>query len=317
MPDPPCAHLVKALPLHSGLQAGRSLKTFKNAVQEKDFAISAEIYLRPESDVESIRSQADVLRDVVDGILLTDNQYGQLHMSTLAAASILLDHGVDPVVQLTCRNRNRIALLSDLLGAGALGVTSLLLVAGERAPAGFKPRPKPVLDLVATDLIRTATTMKIDENLTHNPDFFVGGVVTPVSPKPTWEAKKLREKIDAGAQFVQTHICLDVTLLRQYLQHLVAHKLIQRTSVIGAVAVLGAAEDIAWLRENRPNVMVPDEIAGRMESASDPRQEGIDICAETVRAMSKIPGLNGVSIMAARDLSTIPEVIRAAGLHDR
>lgn len=293
------------------------MKTFKNAVQEKDFAISAEIYLRPETDVESIRTQADVLRDVVDGILLTDNQYGQLHMSTLAAASILLEHGVDPIVQLTCRNRNRIALLSELLGAGALGVTSLLLVAGERAPSGFKPRPKPVLDLVATDLIRTATTMKIDENLTRNPDFFVGGVVTPVIPKPTWEARKVREKIDAGAQFVQTHICLDVALLRQYLQHLVEHKLIQRTSVIGAVAVLGSAEDVAWLRENRPNVMVPDDVTARLESANDPRQEGIDICAETVSAMTEIPGLNGVSIMAARDLSAIPEVIRAAGLHDR
>lgn len=293
------------------------MKTFKNAVRDKDFAISAEIYLRPETDAESIRTQADVLKDVVDGILLTDNQYGQLHMSTIAAASILLDYGVDPIVQLTCRNRNRIALLSDLLGAGALGVTSLLLVAGERAPANFKPRPKPVLDLVATDLIRTATTMKVDENLTQNPDFLVGGVVTPVIPKPTWEAKKVREKIDAGAQFVQTHICLDVALLRQYLHHLVANKLIQRTSVIVAVAVLESAEDVVWLRENRPNVMVSDEIVTRLENASDPRQEGIDVCAESIKMMSEIPGLNGVSIMAARDLSAIPEVIRAAGLHDR
>ncbi|MGI9202698.1 MAG: methylenetetrahydrofolate reductase [Woeseiaceae bacterium] len=292
------------------------MKNFKNAVRDKDFAISAEIYLRPETDAESIRTQADVLKDVVDGILLTDNQYGQLHMSTIAAASILLDYGVDPIVQLTCRNRNRIALLSDLLGAGALGVTSLLLVAGERAPASFQPRPKPVLDLVATDLIRTATTMKIDENLMHNPDFLVGGVVTPVIPKPTWEARKLREKIDAGAQFVQTHICLDVALLRQYLNHLVANKLIQRTSVIGAVAVLGSAEDVVWLRENRPNVMVPEDIVTRLENANDPRQEGIDICAESIKMMSEIPGLNGVSIMAARDLSAIPEVIRAAGLHD-
>jgi len=299
------------------MSTGCQLKTFKNAVRDKDFALSAEIYLRPETDADSIRTQADVLKDVVDGILLTDNQYGQLHMSTIAAASILLDHGVDPIVQLTCRNRNRIALLSDLLGAGALGVTSLLLVAGERAPASFQPRPKPVLDLVATDLIRTATTMKVDENLAHNPDFLVGGVVTPVIPKPTWEAKKVREKIDAGAQFLQTHICLDVGLLRQYLNHLVANKLIQRTSVIGAVAVLGSADDVVWLRENRPNVMVPDDIVTRLENADDPRQEGIDICAETIRAMSEIPGLNGVSIMAARDLSAIPEVIRAAGLHDR
>ena len=292
------------------------MKTFKEAVREKDFAISAEVFLRPESDAESLRIQAAVLKDSVDGILLTDNQYGQLHMSTTAAASILLDFGIDPIVQLTCRNRNRIALISDLLGVGALGVTSLLLVAGERAPEQFQPRPKPVMDLSATDLIRTAATMKIDEKLTQNLDFFVGGVVTPVLPKPTWEAKQLREKIDAGAQFVQTHICMDVELLQRYLSHLVAHKLIQRTSVIAAVALLGSVEDERWLRENRPSVMMPDGVAKRLEAASDPREEGIQICAETIRSMQEIPGLAGVTIMSARDLSAIPEVVRAAGLHD-
>jgi methylenetetrahydrofolate reductase (NADPH) len=292
------------------------LNTFKEAIRQKDFVISAEIYLRPESDAEALRLQAAVLKGVVDGILLTDNQYGQVHMSTIAAASILIDYGIDPIVQLTCRNRNRIAILSDLLGASALGVTSLLLVAGERAPKEFKPRPKPVMDLGAATLIQIAAMMNSDETLTKNPGFFVGGVVTPVIPKPDWEAKQLREKIDAGAQFVQTHICMNVEIMRSYLQRLVESKLIQRTSVIGAVAVLESAEDERWLRENRPNVMIPDDVVKRLEDSSDPREEGIRICAETIEAMRKIPGIAGVNIMAARDLSTIPEVIRAAGLHD-
>ena len=292
------------------------MKTFKDAVHNKDFAISAEIFLRPETDAESLRIQTDILKDSVDGILLTDNQFGQLHLSTIAAASILLNNGVDPVVQLTSRNRNRIALLSDLLGAGALGVTSLLLVAGERAPEKLKPRPKPVLDLSAIDLIRTACTVKTDEKLNRNPDFLVGGVVTPVLPKPNWKAKQFRDKVDAGAQFVQTHICMDVDLLSRYLRHLVANKLIRRTSVIGSVAVLGGAEDAVWLRDNRPNVMLPDGIVERLESATDPRAEGIRICAETIREMREIPGLVGVNIMAARDLAAIPETLRAAGLYD-
>ena len=292
------------------------MNTFKNAVRQKDFAISAEIYLRPETDAEALRVQAAVVKDSVDGILLTDNQYGQLHMSTIAAASILIDYDVDPIVQLTCRNRNRIALMSDLLGASALGVSSVLLVAGERAPAEFKPKPKPVMDLSAADLIRTAMTMNTDERLTKNPDFLIGGVVTPVMPKPGWAAKQLREKIDAGAQFVQTHICMDVEILRSYLKHLVASGLIQRTSVIGAVAVLGSAEDEHWLRENRPNVMIPNDIVERLERSSNPRDEGIQICAETISTMREIPGLAGVNIMAARDLSVIPEVVRAASQHD-
>jgi methylenetetrahydrofolate reductase (NADPH) len=296
------------------MRRGAVLKTFRNAVREKDFAIAAQIYLRPETDAAAIRIQGDVLKDAVDAILLTDNQYGQLHMSTIAAASILLGHGVDPIVQLSSRNRNRIALMSDLLGAAAIGVSSLLLVAGERAPDSFQPKPKPVMDLTATELIRTATLMKFDEKLVRNPDFFVGGFATPVMPKSNWGAKNLREKIAAGAQFIQTHLCMDVELLRRYLGYLVANKLIERTSVIGAVAVLGSADDALWMRKNRPDAMVPDSVLKRLEAAADPREEGIRICAETIKTMRGIPGIAGVNIMAARDLSAIPAVIDAAGL---
>lgn len=273
------------------------------------------MYLRPETDAQAICVQADVLKDAVDGILLTDNQFGQLHMSTIAAASLLLANGVDPIVQLSSRNRNRIALMSDLLGAAAIGVSSLLLVAGERAPDSFQPKPKPVMDLTATDLIRTATTMKVDEGFVNRPDFYVGGIVTPVVPRPNWKAKNLREKIAAGAQFVQTHICMDVDIMSRYLGYLVVNKLIGQTSVIGAVAVLGSADDAIWLRNNRPNAMVPDSVIQRLAGASDPRAEGIRICAETIKAISTIPGITGVNIMAARDLAAIPEVIDRAGVH--
>ena len=278
--------------------------------------MSAEIYLRPETDAESIREQAQVLKDSVDGILLTDNQYGQLHMCTIAAAAILLQCGVDPIVQLTSRNRNRIALLSDLLGAAALGVSSLMLVAGERAPKEFRPRPKPVLDLSATDLIKTAATVNADEALRKSPDFLIGGVATPVPPGPNWKPIKLLEKIEAGAQFIQTHLCMNEALLEQYLRHLVREKLIQRTSVITAVAVLGSAEDARWLNENRPNVNIPDRLVERLEAASDPEEEGVRIAAELIRAYREIPGVSGVNIMAARDLTVIPRVVQAAGLGD-
>lgn len=292
------------------------VKTFRDAIRSSDFAVSAEIYLRPETDADGIRQQAEILRDVVHGILLTDNQFGQVHMSTIAAASILLDYGVDPIVQLTSRNRNRIALLSDLLGAAAIGVTSLLLVAGERAPKEFQPRPKPVLDLNAKDLIRTADTIRQDEKLAHYPDFLIGGLVTPVLPKPDWEAEQLREKVAAGARFVQTHICMDTGLLRKYMGHLVKNRLTHGTSVIVAVAVPESADDARWLKENRPNVMLPDDLVARLENSARPREEGISICAEIIRALRGIPGIAGVNVMATRDLAVIPEVLRAAGLDD-
>ena len=290
------------------------MKTFKNAVRTRDFAVTAEIFLRPESVAGSIRQQADVLRDHVDAILLTDNQFGQLHMSTLVAAGILLDSGIDAVVQMTSRNRNRIALVSDLLGAGALGVTSLLLVRGERASDGFDPKPRAVLDVNAVELMRIAATVKSDPKLEHCPDFFVGGVITPQQPKANWKAARLEEKIEAGAQFIQTHICMHTDLLRDFMKYLVQQGLLQRTSVIGAVAVLGSADDARWLKANRPNVMIPDALVARLDNADDPREEGMQICVETLQAMADIPGIAGASIMASRDLTTIPEIIRRAGL---
>ncbi len=290
------------------------MKTFRDAVRRKDFAVSAEIFLRAETDADSIRTQAKVLMETVDGILLTDNRFGQVHMSTLAAASILLGVNVDPVIQLASSNRNRIALVSELLGAGAIGVTSLLLVAGERAPKELKPRPKRVLDLSATDLIRTAHTIKNDEKLNSPPDFFIGGVVTPVTPRPHWRPKKLLEKIDAGAQFLQTHTCMNLEVLRGYAKFLVKEKHIHRTSIIGSVAILESADDARWLREHRPNVMVPDAIIERLQNSQEPKEEGIRICAETIKAMREIPGIDGVSIMATQDLSSIPRALHAAGV---
>ena len=280
----------------------------------REFAVTAEIFLRPESDAESIRHQAEVLRDHVDAILLTDNQFAQLHMSTLVAASILMASGVDAIVQMASRNRNRIALLSDLLGAGALGVTSLLLVRGERAPEGFDPKPKPVLDVNAVELMRIASTVKSDPRLRYCPDFFVGGVITPQVPRANWKAKRLVEKIDAGAQFIQTHICMNTDLLQSFMKHLVTEGVVQRTSVIGAIAVLESADDARWLKDNRPNVIIPEALIERLECAGDPREEGLRICTETLQAMAGIPGIAGASIMAARDLTTIPEVISRAGL---
>ena len=125
------------------------MKNFRDAVRERDFVVTAECFLKPATDAESIRHQADLLHDHVDGIVLLDNQYGQIHMSTVAAARLLLDNELDPIVQLSCRNRNRIALLADLLGAAALGVNSFLLVLGRRVPKAIEPRPKAVLDMDA------------------------------------------------------------------------------------------------------------------------------------------------------------------------
>lgn len=296
-------------------QRNSSLKTFKEAVRTRDFVITARITLAPETDATILRQQADLLRESVDAILLTDNQFGELHMSTLAASALLVQNGIDPIMQLACRNRNRIALLGDLFGAAALGVTSLVLVRGIKVPKEIKPRPKAVFDVTATELIATAMTMKIDEQVGAFSNFFIGGTVTPHNPEPGWVPENLISKITAGAQFVQMPICMNVNLLRRYMKHLVANRLVQRISVIAGTAILPSADAARWLRDNRRNVRIPETIIDRLEHAGNPEQEGVDICAEQLRELAEIPGISGANIMPGPNLGAIPATIQAANLN--
>lgn len=290
------------------------MNTFRNAIRNKDFVVTTESFLKPETDGNSVRIQAEVLRDAVDGVIVTDNQHGRLHMSSLAAASLLLQNSVDPIMQLTCRNRNRIALLADLFGAAALGVSSVLLVRGNRVPDGMDPRPKAVFDMTAAELIAMAAAMKDDEYLPSPPEFLIGGLVTPHSPQADWIPRKLIEKADAGAGFMLTYPCMDMALLRGYMKHLVNNKLTHRFSFIVTTAILTSADDAKWLRDARPNAIMPDAIVNRIESAADPVREGIDICVEQIRELQEIPGISGVNIMATTDLGQIPRVVNEAGL---
>ncbi len=289
------------------------MKYFKDALSTKDFVITSEIFMKPETDANSIKIQADVLRDYVDAILLTDNQSGQLHMSSLAAGVLLLDAKIDPIIQLSCRNRNRISLLGDLLGCAALGMTNLSLIRGDRVP-DVQPRPKAIMDITATELIRMANKMKADDRIKSVGKFLLGGVVTPHGPKPGWQAKNVTEKIDAGAQFVLTHTCLDMDLLRTYMQRMVETKLVRRINVIVGMAVLSSSEDAQWVRKNRPNVIIPNDIVTRLSNAKDPEKEGIDICIEQLNTLKTIPGVSGAHLIASEKLINISAAIKNANI---
>ena len=284
-------------------------------MQTRDFTITAKIPLTPSTDADLIREQAEILRDNIDAVLLTDNQFGKVHMSTVAASVLLLRNGVDPIMQLSCRNKNRIALISDLLGAAALGITSLLLVQGNKLPKGFDPRPKAVHDVNATELIATALTMKTDEQFESNPDFFIGGNIAPHVPDPGSVPQKLIDKIDAGAQFVQTHVCMNMDLLSNFMKHLVENNLIRRVSFIAGTAVFPTAEAARWLKENRRNVMIPESIIKRLKQAKDPESEGIKICTEQMQEMAEIPGVSGVNVMSGGEASAIVAAVHAANLN--
>jgi len=292
------------------------MNIFRDAIRTRDFVLTSECFLKPETDAEAIRIQADVLRDHVDGVILTDNQFGGLHMSTLAAGRLMIENELDPIMQLSCRNRNRTSLLADLLGAVALGTTSFLLVRGNRIPKSIVPRPKPVLDMNATDLIAMATSLKADNDLRSVPDLYVGGLITPHEPKADWEPLKLAAKADVGAQFMLTHTCMDLELLRLYVNRLIAAKVTHRVSIIVSTAILTSADDARWIRDFRPNSQIPDSIIERLEKARDPREEGLRICSEQLRALADMPGISGANVVASTDLRLVPEAIASSKIQE-
>lgn len=288
------------------------MNNFKNSIQSGKFVITSEISLTPESNIQEIESQAKALGDGIDGILVTDNQAGQLHMSPIVVGSILLNSNIDPIVQLSCRNRNRISLLSDILGCLTLGVSSFSLIRGDRVPEEYQPRPKAIMDINATELISMAQKLKSDETISPPRNFIIGGVLTPHTPKDGWQAKNLRKKVDSGAQFFFTHTCLDMDLLSAFMKKIGPTKILQQCYIVAGIALLESTENAEWLRKNRPNVIIPNQIMNRLKEAKDQEAEGIKICSEQINTVKKIPGISGVHIIGSKKLENIPLAIRAS-----
>jgi methylenetetrahydrofolate reductase (NADPH) len=288
--------------------------SFRDALASKDFVVTAELPLTPDATAKSLVEDATMLKGCLDGILLTDNQYGRPHMAPSAAANILLASGFDPIVQLSCRNRNRIALLGELLGARALGVNTLMLVRGSKLPNAYKPRPKAVMDMDEKELIVTAKKINDDENLNPETGFLIATSGTVHDPDPNWHPEELIAKADAGAQLIITQLCLDTDILRRYMDFLVQQNLVRRLNVIVSVAVVVSADVAEWLRGTRRRAIAPQAIIDRLNEAKDPEQEGIEACSEMLREIATIPGVSGVNFVAAGNLGMIPEIIEKSGV---
>ena len=288
--------------------------SFREALGSQDFVVTAELPLTPDATASSLVDDAAALSDCVDGILLTDNQYGRPHMAPSAAASILLANNFDPIVQFSCRNRNRIALLGDLLGARALGVGALMLVPGSKLPNSYKPRPKAVMDMDVKELIATARKMNEDEMLSSDKRFLIGASGTVHDPEPNWHPEELLAKADAGAQLIITQLCLDTGILRRYMDFLVQQKLIRRLNVIVSVAIISSADVAEWLRGTRRRAIVPEAMIDKLRDATDAEAEGIEACSDLLRDIATIPGVSGVNFVAAGNLARIPDVVQRSGV---
>lgn len=293
------------------------MSTFREAIQNREFVVTAELNLSRETALEDIVKQANILDVCADAIQVPDSPGGRTQMTPLAVSSVLLKNGMEPLAHLSCRDRNRLALEGELLSLGAMGVSSVLLMRGDDLPDHHRPKVKQVFELGGKDLIETARELADDPGVTSVPDFCIGTTATVFSPKKDWKPRTLLTKVDAGARFIQTQLCFDAATLRRYMTHLVEAQLTWKASVIVSLATLPSAMSARWLKKNLRGSVVPQKVIRRLQQASDPEQEGVLICAELLDELSGVPGVSGAHLMTPGAIETIPAAILAAGLHKK
>jgi methylenetetrahydrofolate reductase (NADPH) len=280
-----------------------------------EFAITAEITPPLSADPRDLMVRALPLRGHADAVNVTDGAGARAHLDTLTAAALLVRGGLEPVLQLTCRDRNRIALQSLLLGAAAQGISNLLALRGDDPSAGDQPDAKAVFDLDASALLRTAAVMRDRGELPParavkgRIEFFLGAADMPIDPAAEWQPTSLLRKLEAGAQFIQTQFCMDAALLRRYIARLAEHGIPERAYLLIGLAPLASAASARWIRDRLFGSIIPEPLVARLESARDPKAEGHRICIDLMQEYQQIPGVAGVHLMAPLNESAVPAVI--------
>jgi methylenetetrahydrofolate reductase (NADPH) len=282
------------------------------------FVLTAEVTPPVSCDADDLLEKVMPWRGLADAVNVTDGAGARSHMSATAAAAILLQAGIEPILQLTCRDRNRIALQSELMGAAALGVRNLLLLGGDKPSAGNQPDAKAVFDLDARMLMQTAQLMRDKGELPTGqpvggePKFFLGAADAPIDPPPAWQPDGLKAKLAAGAQFVQTQFCMDADVARRYTARLKEAGIHEQLFLLIGVSPLRSAKSAQWMRNQLFGTIIPDALIERMEKAADPAAEGRRICVALIADLATIPGVAGVHIMAPGNDAAVPDVISAA-----
>ena len=283
-----------------------------------EFAVSAEIVPPLSSDPASLIAKARPLLGMVDGLNVTDGAGARSHLSSLVAAGLLAREGHEPVLQFTTRDRNRIALQSDVLGAGALGIHNILVLGGDDPKAGDQPDAKPVFDLDTGELIAMIREMGDPGKLPSGreidapPKLFIGAADTPIDPPADWTPDRLASKADAGAQFVQTQFCYDIDIVRRYMARLGEAGLTDRLFILLGTGPVASARSARWMVKNLWGVIIPEAMIDRLEGARDEKAEGHKICVEFIEQVREIDGVAGVHVMAINQDEAIPNILAAA-----
>ncbi len=318
----------------NGYKSGSNLEKLLRAGH---FVVTAEIGPPQSADPEVIRRKARLLKGVVDATNITDNQTAIVRMSSIASAVLAMQEGVEPIVQMTCRDRNRLAMQSDLLGAYALGARNLLCLTGDHQSFGNHPTAKNVHDLDSIQFIRMVRDMRDegrfqcgDEIKGVRPAFFIGAAENPFADPFDFRPYRLAKKIAAGVDFIQTQIILDIPRFREFMKRVVDMGLHEKVYILAGIGPLKSAGAARYMRDKVPGMRVRDEYVERMEAAvaGIPKEdkkarkeawerEGIRIAIEQIQEIREIPGVAGVHIMAIEWEEAVKPIVEGAGLLPR
>lgn len=284
------------------------------------FAVTTEIAPPDSADPYEVYERAAVFDGYVDAINATDGSGANCHMSSVGMCSLLTRRGYSMVMQLSCRDRNRIAMQGDVLGASAMGVSSILCLTGDGVQSGDHPEAKPVFDMDCMTSLGMLRGMRDDghflsgRSLSHPPQVFLGAAANPFSPPYDFRPLRLAKKVAAGAQFIQTQYCFDIDMLVEYMARVRDLGLHEKVFILPGVGPLASAKSAEWIRTNVAGVHIPDAVVKRLRGAENQAAEGVNVCIDMINQISEIEGVHGVHIMAYRQEHQVPDIVERTGV---
>jgi methylenetetrahydrofolate reductase (NADPH) len=287
----------------------------RKSLIEKNFVFTAETSPPDSGNPQVILNQIACLKNLADAVNVTDGAGAKSHMSALATAAIIAQNGVEPVLQFTTRDRNRIAIQGDLLGGWALNIPNILCLYGDEVSGGDQPEAKEVRDLDTTSLLKTAFDIKIQKTypsgrkIDDAPAFFIGGADTPFAIKDDFDGAKLFKKLNVGVEFFQTQYAFDETILKNYMLKLNQLGITDKAYFIIGLGVIKSAKSARWMNQNLFGINIPEHIINRIEKSNDEKLEGIKICVELIEKYKLIKGVSGIHLMGYKQEQEIATVI--------
>ena len=292
----------------------------ERVLRRGEFAVTAELNPPDSANPHDVYERAAIFDGWVDGINAVDASGANCHMSSVGICALLTRMGYAPIMQIACRDKNRIAIQGDVLGASAMGVQNILCLTGDGVQAGDQPGAKPVFDLDSMSLLETVRTMRDEakflsgRKLTTPPQVFLGAAINPFAPPYDFRPHRLAKKVAAGAQFVQSQYCYDVPMLKAYMQKVRDLGLDEKCFILVGVGPLASAKTAKWIRSNVPGVHIPDHVIARLEGAQDQKKEGKQLCIDIINEVKEVAGVSGIHVMAYRQEEYVAEIVHESGV---